>query len=71
MSGICSAHQDNDPNCATCQATMKDLFPDWDKKVAEAIKAGRFQCICNFVYYLTTASCPLCSRVLEGKKLDD
>jgi hypothetical protein len=74
MSGICSAHATSDPKahpeCAACQATMYDIFPDWDEAVKRAEAAGKFQCVCGFVYYLTTNMCPLCCRVLKGQKYD-
>jgi hypothetical protein len=58
---ICSAHQKPDPNCRLCQLHPRDLFPDWDKKVAEAEAAGTIKCRkCGFEFYLTTDICPKC-----------
>ena len=68
MAGICSRHQGNDPDCAACQAEPRDLFPDWDEKLAEAEAAGRIHCPeCGYEFYLTTRDCPLCGEGLpEG-----
>lgn len=62
---------EKNPECRACQATMYDLFPDWDQAVARAKAAGKFKCKCGFVYYLTTNMCPLCCRVLKGEKITE
>lgn len=57
---LCSAHQDPVPGCRQCEANPRDIFPDWDKKIAEAEAAGRHTCECGFVYFKTVDACPLC-----------
>jgi len=59
---ICSRHQKYQADCKLCNANPRDLFPDWDKKVAEAEAAGLYTCVCGYEYYLTTDSCPFCGE---------
>jgi len=66
MTSICSQHQHIDPDCAACNADIRDLLPDYDKKHAEALAAGLHDCECGFQYYKTVSFCPLCSRNLPG-----
>lgn len=61
---ICSAHRRKDPNCEMCKLDIREVFPDYEKKHAEAIAAGLHKCTnCNFEYYKTTDMCPLCSHL--------
>lgn len=64
MSGICSAHHDQEPGCILCASTPKDVFPDWDERHAEWEKAGllvlRACKHCNFEFYKTVTMCPCC-----------
>ncbi len=65
MSGICSAHRNFNPDCATCSATPEDIFGKevWQSAVARAEAAGTMTCpSCNFTFYRTTNLCPKCSR---------
>lgn len=72
MAGICSAHQGYEPNCRLCNLTPRDLFPDWDEKLAEAKAAGEHTCEgCGFVYYKTAEFCPLCEKYREPEGKDD
>lgn len=64
---MCSRHQTYVEDCDLCQPHPRDLFPDWDKKVAEAKAAGEIACTkCDFKYYRTTDSCPLCGAKRLG-----
>jgi len=59
---MCSIHQTPDPECDICKTDVRDALPDYDKKHAEAVKAGLYICKnCKFEYYKTTDTCPLCS----------
>lgn len=70
MAGMCSRHQDNDPNCPTCQLKPEDVLPDYEKKLAEAEAAGRVICPeCDYEFYLTTHDCPLCGETLSEEFL--
>ncbi len=61
INGSCSVHQTPQPDCRRCQLHPRDLFPDWDKKVAEAKAAGSMHCPeCDFEFYLTSSFCPMC-----------
>lgn len=63
VSGLCSAHQSRVASCRLCNASPRDLFPDWDQKLAKAKAAGEHKCsACGFVYYKTTFTCPGCSE---------
>ncbi len=62
---ICSIHHEYNKDCKLCNTHPRDVFPDWDKKVAEAEAAGKTTCKCGFEYYLTTDSCPLCGERLK------
>lgn len=62
MAGICSRHQKRQPDCRLCNTHPRDVFPDWDKKVAEAKAAGEHTCVCGFKYYKTIDFCPLCGK---------
>jgi len=65
VSGLCGRHPgpDPEPGCRLCNASPTDIFPDWERKVAEAIAAGRHRCRgCSFTFYLTTDACPKCGR---------
>jgi len=66
VSGICSRHRDHDPGCPMCCADIRDVFPDYDEKVAEAEAAGLHLCACGFEHYRTVSFCPRCSRNLPG-----
>lgn len=60
---LCSIHRDPDPNCKLCQATPKDIFPDWDDATAQAEVAGLTKCKkCGFEFYRTVTSCPACNH---------
>jgi hypothetical protein len=63
---ICSVHRKRDKNCPACNASPRDLFPDWDQMVKEAKRAGIYKCECRFKYYKTTNNCPLCGRVRKS-----
>lgn len=61
MSGICSRHYWHDPNCNMCTADIRDVLPDYDRKVHEAELAGIVTCgACSFKFYRTVDSCPKC-----------
>lgn len=62
MSGICSVHRHTEPGCPACHAHPRDLFPDFDERLAEAEAAGEHKCECGFTYYRTVDSCPACYR---------
>jgi hypothetical protein len=65
MAGVCSAHFGDVPvaGCGPCHTTPGDLFPNWDEKVAEAEAKGEHTCAkCQFVFYLTVDTCPLCEH---------
>lgn len=62
MAGICSRHVDAEPGCELCAIDIRDVLPDYDKKLAEAKAAGEHKCECGFTYFKTTDTCPLCSR---------
>lgn len=65
---ICSQHVEKEPNCAACNANVRDLFPDglYDKIIEESEAAGTTTCArCSFEYYLTVDSCPLCNKKYE------
>lgn len=77
---ICSKHLMYDEHCNLCNAHPRDMtrhdgtkmFPDWDKKVAEAKTAGLVTCgdpECKFEFYLTTPDCPLCGKKYEVEAL--
>ena len=58
---LCSHHLEPVPGCRLCHAHPRDIFPDWDAKVAEAEAAGVTTCArCGFEYYRTTQHCPKC-----------
>jgi hypothetical protein len=70
MAGICSAHQKPDPSCRLCQTHPRELFPNWDAKVAEAKAAGTLKCRkCGFEFYLTTDMCPKCCATAKPEVL--
>ena len=59
---LCSRHYPPRPDCDLCNADPRDLFSDWDVKLAEAEAAGEHTCArCGFVYYRTVGSCPKCN----------
>jgi hypothetical protein len=62
MTGICSKHQTPASDCVLCNTDIRDVLPDYDKKIAEAEAAGRHTCVCGFEYFLTTDACPRCGR---------
>jgi len=67
---ICSQHREPDAACSLCQADIRDLLPDFDRKVAEAEAAGQQTCAaCGFVYYRTTWECPLCGFGRAGVRV--
>ena len=66
VSGICSAHQHHEPGCVQCEADVRDMFPDYDEKKAEAEAAGLHTCECGFEHYRTVGFCPRCRRNLPG-----
>lgn len=44
----------------------RDLFPNWDKKLREAERAGLHTCVkCKFDYYRTTEACPKCGTTAK------
>jgi hypothetical protein len=58
---ICSAHRERRSDCRLCNADARDLIPNYDELKKEAEKAGLVICHeCEFEYYLTVKSCPLC-----------
>ncbi len=59
---ICSKHQKHQADCKLCNSSPRDLFPDWDEKVAEAESEGLYCCVCGYGYYLTTDHCPVCGE---------
>jgi hypothetical protein len=61
--GICSAHQNYDPDCRLCKMNIRDLFPDWYEimKNYKIIKCDG----CMFEYYNTVDSCPKCNKLLS------
>jgi len=67
MSGICSAHRSTTPapgcaGCAACAVEPADVFPDWERKCAEAEAAGEHVCTgCKFKFYRTVRACPACN----------
>ena len=74
---MCSKHRGYKENCKLCNTHPRDamrddgtkMFPGWDEKVAEAEAAGLVTCEdpeCEFEFYLTTDSCPLCGKKYEG-----
>lgn len=63
MANICSRHQRYEKDCKLCNSDVRDLFPDWNDKVAEAEAAGSVTCECGFEYYLTVNDCPMCGNV--------
>ena len=65
--GICSKHQTSDPNCRLCQADVRDLIPNYDQLLDEALAAGLRICWkCGFEHYKTTNMCPRCSSIQNG-----
>lgn len=66
MSGICSRHQDHDPNCPLCCADIRDVIPDYDEKAVEAAATGSHTCECGFEFFKVVSFCPRCSRNLPG-----
>jgi hypothetical protein len=62
MAKICSLHQGYELTCRLCNTDIREVFPDYDQKVAEAKAAGTHVCECGFEYYKTTDTCPLCSK---------
>lgn len=68
MTGICSAHKHNDPNCKLCQVDISEILPDYDEKVKEAKAKGLYKCDCGFEYYKTVNACPLCGEVRKEDK---
>lgn len=67
MAGICSAHWGSSvKGCVACNSSPRDLFPDWDEKLAEAEAAGTHKCTgCGFVFYRTVDVCPKCDQEYE------
>ncbi len=59
---ICSAHQAPQADCPQCEITEEVLLQDpvFAQKVHEAEMAGEHTCVCGFVYYKTTDTCPKC-----------
>lgn len=52
----------SDPCARLTRAALVRMFPDWERKVAEAEAAGTETCsACGFTYYRTTTCCPLCN----------
>ncbi len=65
---ICSKHQKYDKDCKLCNTDIRELLPDFDKKLAEAKAAGEHTCEkCGFVYYLTVDYCPSCDTQAPNK----
>lgn len=70
MAGLCSSHHPSRgpvEGCNLCHAHPRDIFPDWDKKKAEAEARGTVPCEgCGFVRYRgedpLLDMCPKCSR---------
>lgn len=68
MAKICSMHQRFDPSCKLCNTDVRDLLPDYDRKMAEAKAAGTHVCEeCEFHYYKTVDLCPLCGTSRKSK----
>lgn len=71
MSGICSAHNTDEPveGCVACHSSCADLFgaEAWAAAVAEAEAAGQATCVyCDFTYYKTVEICPSCNGKGKG-----
>jgi rubrerythrin len=63
VSNMCSVHQGYDADCVLCNTHPRDVFPDWDRKLAEAKRSGVHKCTrCGFEYYRTADDCPLCDE---------
>lgn len=70
MANMCSAHHPSlgpVEGCDLCHTHPRDVFPDWDKKLAEAEARGNATCEhCGFVRYRGPDSlldcCPKCGR---------
>ena len=61
MASICSRHFEYDSECRLCHIDVRDVLPDYERKLAEAEAAGTEECVgCGFAYYRTIDSCPLC-----------
>jgi hypothetical protein len=70
VAGICSIHQKAEPGCKLCAAHPRDIFPNWDAKVAEAAAAGTTRCaVCGFEFFLTANMCPKCSAMATPETL--
>lgn len=65
MAGICSRHIEAEPGCDLCAVDIRDALPDYDEVLARAEAAGRHKCECGFVYFKTTNTCPLCSKIRQ------
>lgn len=69
MSGICSKHQYHDPDCDLCNTSGKEFLTRqfskevYERAVRAAEDAGLYVCHrCEFKYYLTIDTCPLCGK---------
>jgi hypothetical protein len=63
LMSMCSKHSQKRPDCRLCNTDPRDVFPNWDEKLARAKAAGIEHCLgCGFDYYRTTSSCPKCGR---------
>jgi hypothetical protein len=70
MAGICSEHQKPHPACKLCHTHPRELFPNWDEKVAEAEAAGTTKCAkCGFEFFLTVDMCPKCAMAARPEVL--
>jgi hypothetical protein len=72
MANMCSNHHPSRgpvEGCVLCHTHPRDVFPDWDQKLAEAKARGKATCeYCEFVRYRSseplTEMCPKCQRYI-------
>jgi hypothetical protein len=60
---MCSAHRQPMPGCVACHTQPREVFPDWDRKLAEAEASGQWQCPKDgFEWYGTIKECLICGH---------
>lgn len=66
MAGICSVHQRKHPDCDLCNTHPRDIFPNYDIKLAKAKAMGEHTCKkCGFVFFLKVNFCPRCNQMVK------